>query len=294
MQVKQTFGNPLHNTRELMTEISDYYVYVYIDPRNYEEFYYGKGRGNRKYSHLHNTDDEKGKRIQEIKQSGLEPIIKVIAANLSENEAFLIETTLIWKLGRLLTNKVAGQFSEKFRKPNSLYLDLYGFDFQNGVYYVNVGEGEHRCWADCKKWGFLSAGQGKQWNEQIKTLQVGDVVVAYLKRKKNIGGYVGIGIVREPAVMAQYFRIDGKSLDQLNLLQPRILENAKDADKAEYPVRVSWAVSVNAEEGKWVSNQKLFTTQLIKASLQNQPETIKFLEAEFGINPYNLLKQEGC
>jgi hypothetical protein len=27
---------------------NDYYVYVYIDPRNFEEFYYGKGRGNRK------------------------------------------------------------------------------------------------------------------------------------------------------------------------------------------------------------------------------------------------------
>ena len=25
----------------------DYYVYVYIDPRNHEEFYYGKGKGSR-------------------------------------------------------------------------------------------------------------------------------------------------------------------------------------------------------------------------------------------------------
>ena len=28
--------------------MNDYYVYVYIDPRNYEEFYFGKGRGSRK------------------------------------------------------------------------------------------------------------------------------------------------------------------------------------------------------------------------------------------------------
>ena len=27
---------------------SEYYVYVYIDPRNFEEFYYGKGKGKRK------------------------------------------------------------------------------------------------------------------------------------------------------------------------------------------------------------------------------------------------------
>jgi len=24
--------------------MSNYYVYVYIDPRNFEEFYYGKGK----------------------------------------------------------------------------------------------------------------------------------------------------------------------------------------------------------------------------------------------------------
>ena len=28
-----------------------YYVYVYIDPRNFEEFYYGKGKGSRKEAH---------------------------------------------------------------------------------------------------------------------------------------------------------------------------------------------------------------------------------------------------
>ena len=33
----------------------EFYVYVYIDPRNFEEFYYGKGKGNRKVAHL--SDD---------------------------------------------------------------------------------------------------------------------------------------------------------------------------------------------------------------------------------------------
>jgi uncharacterized protein len=274
-----------------MEESSDYYVYVYIDPRNLEEFYYGKGKGARMYSHLYDvSDNEKVRRIEDIRRSGLEPIIKVIAANLTKDEAFLIETTLIWKLGRMLTNKIAGPFSEKFRPHNTLHLKLHGFDFQNGVYLVNVGEGPHRCWADCKRYGFLSAGQGRQWNEPIKTLRVGDVVVAYLKRKKNIGGYVGIGLVTAPAVTAQDIRIDGKRLGQLDLTQFGILENASDPEKAEYLVRVSWAVAVNAENGKWISNQNLYTTQLIKASLQNQPETIKFLKAEFDIDPYSLLK----
>lgn len=124
----------------------------------------------------------------------------------------------------------------------------------------------------------------------MKTLRVGDVVVAYVKRKRNIGGYVGIGIVTEPAVMAQDFRIDGKRLDQLDLVQPGILENADNPEKTEYPVRVLWAVAVDSENGKWASNKNLFTTRLAKASLQSQPETIEFLKAEFGINPHSLLK----
>lgn len=141
---------------------SDYYVYVYIDPRNFEEFYYGKGTGSRKQSHLNDdSDTEKVKRIKAIKSAGFEPIIKVIARNLDENEAFLIEKTLIWKLGKNLTNISSGRFAEKFRPHHTLHLDLSGFDFRNGLYYVNVGEGIHRCWEDCKNFGSLSAGQEK-------------------------------------------------------------------------------------------------------------------------------------
>ena len=67
------------------TKILEYYVYVYIDPRNFEEFYYGKGKGKRKFSHLSDdSDNEKTKRIRAIKKVGLEPIVKVIANKLSE------------------------------------------------------------------------------------------------------------------------------------------------------------------------------------------------------------------
>ena len=41
--------------------MEDYYVYVYIDPRNFEEFYFGKGKGNRKYAHLSDESDSKKK-----------------------------------------------------------------------------------------------------------------------------------------------------------------------------------------------------------------------------------------
>jgi hypothetical protein len=68
--------------------MNDYYVYVYIDPRNYEEFYYGKGSSSRKDAHLADTSNSaKSKRISEIGKEGLEPIIRVIARGLTEAQA---------------------------------------------------------------------------------------------------------------------------------------------------------------------------------------------------------------
>lgn len=175
-----------------METASEYYVYVYIDPRNFEEFYYGKGKGNRKHAHLSDeTDSEKSKRIKAISNEGLKPIIKVIARHLTEREAFLVEKTLIWKLGRNLTNTSSGHFADKFRPHHTFHLDLSGFDFKNGVYYVNVGECTNRCWEDCKQYGFISAGQDKKWSSPLRTFEPGDIVVAYLKNR----GFVGIGKV---------------------------------------------------------------------------------------------------
>jgi hypothetical protein len=66
-----------------MNAENSFYVYVYIDPRNFEEFYYGKGKGDRKNAHLQDTNDtEKTRRIKAITDAGLQPIIRVIAAGL--------------------------------------------------------------------------------------------------------------------------------------------------------------------------------------------------------------------
>jgi uncharacterized protein len=265
-----------------------YYVYVYIDPRNFEEFYYGKGIGSRKNAHLiDDSDSEKANRIKAIHKEGLKPIIKVIAKDLTENEAFLIEKTLIWKLGRNLTNKSSGHFADKFRPHNTFHQDLSGFDFKNGLYYVNVGEGPNRCWADCKEFGFLSAGQDKKWSDPIKTLEQGDIVVAYLKNH----GYVGIGQVTEKAIRVNDFKINGQFLKNLNLKAPNIYDNS-DNDNSEFPVKIAWIKTVDSKQAKWESKKGLFTSQLIKASLQGQKTTREFLEKEFDIKFNDLLLTE--
>lgn len=267
------------------TGSNKYYVYVYIDPRNLEEFYYGKGKGDRKKAHLSEFNgSEKYKRIQAIKNEGLEPIIKVIAKGLSEKEALLVEKTLIWKLGKNLTNISSGHFSDNFRPHHTLHKNISGFDYENGIYYVNVGEGIHRCWTDCKKLGFLSAGQGTQWSKPIRTLEKGDIVVPYLKNR----GYVGIGKVIAKAVKVKEFKKDGISLNKLKLKQPNIFCNC-DNENSEYLVKIKWIITVEEKEAKWKKKSNLFTSQLIKVDLMGQQETLRFLENEFKISFEELL-----
>jgi hypothetical protein len=83
-----------------------YYVYEYIDPRNMKPFYVGKGKGDRKFSHLKESEDEtvnlkKWRKINKILSLGLEPIINIIVDDIQdEDTAYLIEEAYILKYGR--------------------------------------------------------------------------------------------------------------------------------------------------------------------------------------------------
>ncbi|KKM16433.1 hypothetical protein LCGC14_1685900 [marine sediment metagenome] len=97
-----------------------FYVYVYLDPRklgkylygdyffNYEPFYMGKGKNDRKYDHLKEAKNKsitKGNKhkfykIKQILNDGLEPIINVIDYFNSAKEALDIEKSMISIIGR--------------------------------------------------------------------------------------------------------------------------------------------------------------------------------------------------
>lgn len=258
-----------------------YYVYVYIDPRNYEEFYYGKGKDRRKKAHLTDEgDSEKVRRIQAIRAEGLEPIIRVIARHLTEDEAFLVEKTLLWKLGKTLTNQATGNFADRFRPHDKLHLELSGFDYVTGIYNFNVGESVHRLWVDCKAFGFIAAGQGERWRDAICGFQEGDMIAAYLKKK----GFVGIGEIIERARPIRDVKVAGKPLLHHPLLCRRMDDHVDSDAHCEYVARVKWHRAVAAEEAKWQPKSGLFTTQLVRASLEGQPKTLRFLEEAFDVD----------
>lgn len=266
--------------------MSDYYVYVYIDPRNFEEFYYGKGKGSRKNAHLYDSSDtEKVRRINAIRKSGLQPIVRVIARNLSEHDAFLVEKTLLWKLGRQLTNLSSGHYAKNFRPRDTFHQHLSGFDFQNGIYYYNVGEGKHRNWDDFRKFGFISAGQGPRWGDAMLGFENGDVIAAYLKGY----GYVGIGRIKERAKPIREVVLHGKALLDHPLLCRKMSDNIKSDKLCEYVCTVTWKIAVDRSKAKWKRKSGLYTTQRIRASLQAQPKTIEFLEHEFGVDFHKML-----
>lgn len=72
-----------------------HYVYILVDPRTNEIFYVGKGSSDRVFDHEKNIDNsEKGKRLQEIHENGLEAKKYIVHAGLTEKEAFAVETAI--------------------------------------------------------------------------------------------------------------------------------------------------------------------------------------------------------
>lgn len=88
-----------------------YYVYLYVDPRDGQTFYVGKGQGHRMLSHLsEEAESRKCIRIAELRAAGLAPRVDILAHALRDEEtAFRIEAAVIDLFGLdVLTNEVRG------------------------------------------------------------------------------------------------------------------------------------------------------------------------------------------
>jgi hypothetical protein len=283
-----------------MNTAQNYYVYSYIDPRKGKgkEFYYGKGKDRRKWAHLPpKGKSETDKTIRRIQAAGKEPIIRVIAAGLTEDQALLIEAALIWKMGEELTNKIAGHYTAKFRPQNTLDKELEGFDFSYRSHFFNVGEysnhedcSDYRAWDDCYKFGFLSTGFSPQKKEQAQQLHKGDIVLAYISSQ----GYVGIGKVTAPAVPAREFRIGRKSLKQIRhkLKAKKMCHNYDDLDECEYVVKVKWKHWEKREQAlKAIKKKGHYVARQIRASLEDQPTTRHYIQKEWEVDFSELLEK---
>jgi hypothetical protein len=143
-------------------------------------------------------------------------------------------------------------------------------------FYVSLGEGEHRNWDDCRKYGFVSGGGGKFYSQTLKLLFPGARIFVNIPQT----GYVGVGIVKAPAVPVKDFKVmedvmnGGVVADRLEmpilnapLIAPKMNENADDLDLCEYLVRVEWVKAVPRAEAYW--EKGLFANQHTACRLTN-------------------------
>jgi hypothetical protein len=148
-----------------------------------------------------------------------------------------------------------------------------------GYYYVNAGHGSHRNWDDMRDHGFVAAGHGRFYSIRLNQLSPGNPIFVYQKG----AGYVGHGVVRSAAVMAKDFATeDGRSLDELSLRQPAILDQSDDPEMSEYLVGVQWKKTFSIPEAKWLDGG--FANQNVVYKLRD-PATLNFLEKTFGLEP---------
>jgi Endonuclease NucS len=158
-----------------------------------------------------------------------------------------------------------------------------GKEAWNGVdFYAAVGEGPHRRWEDCRRYGFVSAGQGRWYSASLHQLAPGARVFACIPKR----GYVGVGTVTESAVRVRDFRVLNDSaeipiLDVEDLEAPAMDENADDPELSEYLVRVEGLKTLSAQEAIW--EKGMYANQNSATKLRNK-FTLDRLAEHFGLS----------
>lgn len=146
----------------------------------------------------------------------------------------------------------------------------------SGFWFFNVGDGDHRNWDDCVKYGFLAAGW-RPWTDQLARLALGNKVFAYLKGE----GYVGYGEVIQEACPVKDFTPNGRRKPLLEFtLSADMAHNRNDPNKCEWVVGVKWLKTFPREQAKTFSGA--FANQNIVCKLRDQ-RTLDFVRREFDV-----------
>jgi hypothetical protein len=133
-----------------------------------------------------------------------------------------------------------------------------------GYWFMNTGDGsnEGRSWEDCKQYGFMLAGGGKKWIDDVKKLRVGDKVFAYLSGH----GYVGFGVVTAEAVPFKDFVPPGHAKRLLELPLRAKVQHERMAGQECWDLcaAVKWTKALDREQGVLMSRARNGTINRIK------------------------------
>ncbi len=126
----------------------------------------------------------------------------------------------------------------------------------NNLFFANVGEpkaeqlANHlarrtvhalRKWENCKDYGFISAGQGQEWSNQLDRVSKNDIICAYVTER----GFVGIGqcFTDIPVPILKFKTYNEEFLINKNLLQPTnilTLNSDNNNPLSEYAIGIRW------------------------------------------------------
>lgn len=114
----------------------------------------------------------------------------------------------------------------------------------NGEFYGSFGHDDNRSWEEAREYGFFSAGGGTWYSQTLKQLEPGDRVWINIPKE----GYVGVGVVTEPARPASEFtlNIGGKETLALDVLTKGKYhrEHIEDPEMCEWFVKLEWEAAV--------------------------------------------------
>jgi hypothetical protein len=150
-------------------------------------------------------------------------------------------------------------------------------DAWTGLWHVNCGvhaaDRIARNWDEERDYGFLSAGQGPRWRDDLLKLPLAAPVYAYL-----IGsGYVAGGVVVSTAVRADDFIPPGmrKPLRSFTLTG-EWFKNSGDPELSEYMIGVRWNHAVSPAKAVKFRNRRGTVHRIWK------PDVAERLRAVFG------------
>jgi hypothetical protein len=168
-----------------LLSLGDYYVYGLIDPRSKQIFYIGKGTGNRVFEHekkiLGSSESEnlKLKTISEIKAAGRKVEKIIINSNLTEEEAFASEASLINAFNYVsntgLTNIVAGHHSaealsvDEYERRNGA-VELEEKDIKHRILVIKINRLYRRCMNENDLYDAVR-GVWRVSKEKVKTVE---------------------------------------------------------------------------------------------------------------------------
>jgi hypothetical protein len=149
-----------------------------------------------------------------------------------------------------------------------------------GEFYVALGEDEQRTWADCVKYGFISAGGGRWYSRTLSLLTPGAPIFACIPGT----GYVGVGTVTEGVQPVREFIVEVNGIErpilEAPVQAPKMGENADNDELCEYLVRVEWKKALPVREAIW--EKGMYANQNTVTKLRNK-FTLTRLAERFGL-----------